>query len=117
MLSDQVIQCVQRSRAIRIEDLAWACPDHTWSQILEAVKQLSKLKEISLVCRKHGGLVVMPSNIKSQVQKYPHYDRDARWHVTINEVAAIKSRPLTFSRSADEPLIRMLKTSASRTTL
>jgi hypothetical protein len=100
MLSDQVIQCVQRSHAIRIEDLAWACPDHTWSQILAVVKQLSRSKEISLVCRKHGGLVVIQPNIKSQVQEHPHYDRDARCHVIINDVAAIESRPLTVSRSA-----------------
>jgi hypothetical protein len=71
MLSDQVIQCEQRSRAIRIEDLAWAYPDHTWSQILAVVKQLSQSKQISLVCRKHGGLVVMPPIFRSQVPERP----------------------------------------------
>lgn len=70
-LSDQVMQCVKTSHAVRIEDLAWACPDNTWSQILEAVKQLSQLKEISLVCRKHGGLVVMPSPLSHQILERP----------------------------------------------
>jgi len=70
-LSDQVIECVQRSRAIRIEDLVWVYPDHTWSQILAVVKQLSQSKQISLVCRRHGGLVVMPSPLSHQVQGRP----------------------------------------------
>jgi len=70
-LSDQVIQCVQRSHAIRIEDLAWVYPDHTWSQILAVVKQLSQSRQISLVCRRHGGLVVMPSPHSHQVQERP----------------------------------------------
>jgi hypothetical protein len=71
MLSDQVIQCVQRSRAIRIEDLAWAHPDHTWSPILAVVKQLSQSKQISLVCHRHGGLVVMPPSFRPQVLECP----------------------------------------------
>lgn len=71
LLSDQVMQCVQRSHAIRIEDLAWICPDHTWSQILAVIKQMSQSKQISLVCRRHGGLVVMPSLHCHQVLERP----------------------------------------------
>jgi len=71
LLSDQVIQCVQRSRAMRIEDLAWAYPDHTWSEILAVVKQLSQSKQISLVCRRHGGLVIMPPIFRPQVLECP----------------------------------------------
>ncbi len=71
LLSDQVMQCVQRAHAIRIEDLAWTCPDHTWSQILAVIKQMSQSKQISLVCRRHGGLVVMPPIFRSQVQERP----------------------------------------------
>jgi len=71
VLSDQVIQYVQRSRAIRIEDLAWAYPDHTWSQILAVVKQMSQSKQISLVCRRHGGLVVMLPTRSVQVSERP----------------------------------------------
>ena len=71
LLSDQVMQCVQRAHAIRIEDLAWTCPDHTWSQILAVIKQMSQSKQISLVCRRHGGLVVMPSPLSHQVLERP----------------------------------------------
>ncbi len=59
LLSDQIVQCVQHAHAMRIEDLAWACPDHTWRQILAAIKQMSQSNQVSLVCRRHGGLVVM----------------------------------------------------------
>jgi len=56
---------------MRIEDLAWAYPDHTWSEILAVVKQLSLSKQISLVCRRHGGLVVMPPIFRPQVLECP----------------------------------------------
>lgn len=71
LLSDQIIQCVQRAHAIRIEDLAWACTDYTWSQILAVIKQMSQSKQISLVCRRHGGLVVMLPTHSLRVPECP----------------------------------------------
>jgi hypothetical protein len=99
MLSDQVIQCVQRSRAIRIEDLAWAYPDHTWSQILAVVKQLSQSKQIRLVCRRHGGLVIIPPIFRSQVLEYPLPAMPSGMELSAR-AAAIDSRLPSSSRAA-----------------
>lgn len=71
VLTDKMIDYVQRSHAVRVEDLDWAYPDHTWSQILAVVEQLSQSKQIKLVCRRHGGLVIIPPIFRSQVLECP----------------------------------------------
>jgi len=62
---------LKKLRAIRIEDLAWVCPDYTWSQILAVIKQISQSKQISLVCRRHGGVLVMLPTHSLWVQECP----------------------------------------------
>jgi hypothetical protein len=63
-LTEQVIQVLQQAHAIRIEELAWACPNSTWNQILATVKQLSQTRQLKLICSRHGGLIVMLPMLK-----------------------------------------------------